>query len=100
MFNWILGGSGFEPGEDHLGVRRTLRMGDQSHIISFHFLECGGGLLMSDRSWITGRPFTEEIRITKRRDVERSSQAVTLRREEAVIERVSAAGGDDSLEAD
>lgn len=54
MFNWILGGSGFEPGEDHLGVRRTLRMGDQCHIISFHFLECGGGLLMADRSWITG----------------------------------------------
>ena len=43
---------------------------------------------------------TEEVRITKRRDVERSSQAVTLRREEAVIERVSAAAGDDSLEAD
>ncbi|MBW8751445.1 MAG: hypothetical protein JF565_08470 [Propionibacteriales bacterium] len=54
MFNWILGGSGFEPGEDELGVRRTLRMGDQSHIISFHFLECGGGLLMADRCWITG----------------------------------------------
>jgi len=54
MFNWILGGSGFEPGEDELGVRRTLRMGDQSHIISFHFLECGGGLLMEDRTWITG----------------------------------------------
>jgi acetyltransferase-like isoleucine patch superfamily enzyme len=54
MFNWILGGSGFEPGEDELGVRRTLRMGDQSHIISFHFLECGGGLLMEDRCWITG----------------------------------------------
>lgn len=34
---------------------------------------------------------TEEVRITKRRDVERSSQSVTLRREEAVIERVSAA---------
>ena len=43
---------------------------------------------------------TEEVRITKRRDVERSSQAVTLRREEAVIERVSAAAGDDRLEAD
>ncbi len=54
MFNWILGGSGFEPGVDEHGVRRTLRMGDQCHIISFHFLECGGGLLMADRSWITG----------------------------------------------
>ncbi len=35
---------------------------------------------------------TEEVRITKRRAVETSSQSVTLRREEAVIERVSAAG--------
>ena len=40
---------------------------------------------------------TEEVRITRRRDVERHSQTVTLRREEAVIERVSAAG-DDGLE--
>jgi stress response protein YsnF len=35
---------------------------------------------------------TEEIRITKRRDVDHHSETVTLRREEAVIERVSAAG--------
>lgn len=54
MFNWILGGSGFEPGEDTRGVRRTLRMGDRSHIISFHFLDCGGGLLLADNCWITG----------------------------------------------
>ncbi len=38
---------------------------------------------------------TEEVRITKRRGVETSSQSVTLRREEAVIERVSAAGDDE-----
>lgn len=56
MFNWILGGSGLEPGlpEDERGVRRTLRMGDHCHIISFHFLDCGGGLLMADESWLTG----------------------------------------------
>lgn len=41
---------------------------------------------------------TEEVRITKRRDVEKSSQSVTLRREEAVIERVSA-NGDNEDEA-
>ena len=35
---------------------------------------------------------TEEVRITKRRSIENSSQSVTLRREEAEIERVSAAG--------
>ena len=34
---------------------------------------------------------TEEVRITKRRDVETSSHSVTLHREEAVIEHVSAA---------
>jgi stress response protein YsnF len=34
---------------------------------------------------------TEEVRITKRQDVDRSPQTVTLRREEAVIERLSAA---------
>lgn len=56
MFNWILGGSGLEPGlpEDERGVRRTLRMGDHAHIISFHFLDCGGGLLMADETWLTG----------------------------------------------
>ena len=56
LFNWILGGSGLEPGlpPDERGVRRTLRMGDHAHIISFHFLDCGGGLLMADDTWITG----------------------------------------------
>jgi acetyltransferase-like isoleucine patch superfamily enzyme len=36
------------------GVRRTLQMGDHAHIISFHFLDCGGGLLMADDTWLTG----------------------------------------------
>ena len=54
MFNWILGGSGFEPGEDTYGLRRTLRLGNQSHIISFHFLDCGGGIVLEDNCWITG----------------------------------------------
>jgi uncharacterized protein (TIGR02271 family) len=34
----------------------------------------------------------EEVRITKRQDVQPSVQTVTLRREEAVIERLSAGG--------
>jgi len=54
MFNWILGGSGFEPGIEQRDDLRTLRMGVNAHIISFHFLECGGGLFMEDDSWITG----------------------------------------------
>ncbi|SDL87433.1 YsnF/AvaK domain-containing protein [Paracoccus chinensis] len=37
---------------------------------------------------------TEEIRITRRRDIGQHSETVTLRHEEAVIERVSAKGGD------
>ncbi len=53
MFNWILGGSGFEPGAVDHGSLRTLRMGDHAHINSFHFLDCGGGLIMADSSWIT-----------------------------------------------
>lgn len=37
---------------------------------------------------------TEEVRITKRREVERHAETITLRREEAVIERVNANGDD------
>jgi acetyltransferase-like isoleucine patch superfamily enzyme len=54
MFNWILGGSGFEPGAVDNGTLRTLRMGERAHIVSMHYLDCGGGLLMADQSWITG----------------------------------------------
>lgn len=54
MFNWILGDSGFEPGMSQGENRRTLRMGSHSHIISHHYLDCGGGLLMGDNCWITG----------------------------------------------
>jgi stress response protein YsnF len=39
---------------------------------------------------------TEEVRITKRRPPRQAPQHVTLRREEAVVERVDVAGrGDD-----
>ena len=39
---------------------------------------------------------TEEVRITKRRTTRQTSQHVTLRREEAVVERLEVAGrGDD-----
>jgi stress response protein YsnF len=39
---------------------------------------------------------TEEVRITKRRTTRQAAQHVTLRREEAVVERLDAAGsGDD-----
>ena len=54
MFNQILGGSGFEPGATDHGSLRTLRMGENSHIVSMHYLDCGGGLIMGDDSWFTG----------------------------------------------
>ena len=54
MFNWFLGGSGFEPGAVDHGSLRTLRMGEHAHIVSMHYLDCGGGLIMDDHSWITG----------------------------------------------
>ena len=54
MFNWFLGGSGFEPGAVDHGSLRTLRMGEHSHIISMHYLDCGGGLILHDNAWITG----------------------------------------------
>lgn len=57
MFNQVTGGSGFEPVPDEHGARRTLRMGEHSHIVS-HYLDCGGGLLLSDDCWITGRRST------------------------------------------
>jgi stress response protein YsnF len=38
---------------------------------------------------------TEEVRITKRRSVHRNPQRVTLRREEAVVEHLDAAGAPD-----
>jgi acetyltransferase-like isoleucine patch superfamily enzyme len=54
MFNWILGGSGLEPGAVDHGSLRTFRMGEDAHVISMHYLDCGGGLIMGDNSWITG----------------------------------------------
>jgi acetyltransferase-like isoleucine patch superfamily enzyme len=54
MFNWILGGSGFEPGAVEHGSLRTLRMGEGAQIISMHYLDCGGGVIMEDSSWFTG----------------------------------------------
>ncbi|MCE6960841.1 YsnF/AvaK domain-containing protein [Cereibacter sphaeroides] len=39
---------------------------------------------------------TAEVRITRHRDIETSSHAVTLRREEAVIERLAALGDPES----
>ena len=51
-FNWITGDSGrlHENPEQHM----QLQMGAHSHILSRHFLDCGGGVIMDDDVWITG----------------------------------------------
>jgi acetyltransferase-like isoleucine patch superfamily enzyme len=54
MFNSVLGVSGLGHADDEHGVLRTLRLGDRSHIISSHYLDCGGGVILEDRAWITG----------------------------------------------
>ncbi len=54
MFNWIVGGSGYEPGAEDHGALRTLRMGESAHMISMHYLDCGGGVIMENNTWFTG----------------------------------------------
>ncbi|TCJ30164.1 acyltransferase [Nocardioides jejuensis] len=54
LFNWVLGGAGFEGNLEENPHLRTLRMGEGSVVISFHYLDCGGGVLMEDNSWLTG----------------------------------------------
>jgi len=54
LFNQIVGDSGYEPGAAQTENLRTLRMGDDSHIISQHYLDCGGGIVLGDQTWVTG----------------------------------------------
>lgn len=35
-------------------ARGTLRMGERSRIVSFHMLDCSGGLILGKHAWITG----------------------------------------------
>lgn len=54
QLNWITGYSGHEVGAEDNGYLRQLHMATNSHIVSRHVIDCGGGLLMEDDSWITG----------------------------------------------
>lgn len=54
LFNWFTGDSGYEPGMEPPEHARSLVMGDHSHIISQHYFDCGGGVLIGDQTWITG----------------------------------------------
>lgn len=54
LFNQVVGDSGYEPGAEQTENLRTLRLGDFSHIISQHYLDCGGGVLLGNETWVTG----------------------------------------------
>ena len=54
MSNSILGYAGFHESEIDPSSLRTLRMGKFSHVMSNHYLDCGGGIELSENSWITG----------------------------------------------
>lgn len=54
LFNQVVGDSGYEPGIEQTDDLRTLRLGDYSHIISQHYLDCGGGIILGNESWVTG----------------------------------------------
>jgi acetyltransferase-like isoleucine patch superfamily enzyme len=54
MYNSILGTSGLEKDAEPHPDRMTLRMGASSHIISSHYLDCGGGIVLHDNAWLTG----------------------------------------------
>lgn len=53
-FNLIMAGVTMDAPPDERGVHRTLQMGAQSRVISFHILDCSGGLIIGDDCWITG----------------------------------------------
>jgi acetyltransferase-like isoleucine patch superfamily enzyme len=53
-FNLIMSGVTTADAEHVPGVHRTLQMGPESRIISFHILDCSGGLLIGEDCWITG----------------------------------------------
>jgi acetyltransferase-like isoleucine patch superfamily enzyme len=53
-YNQFVSGITLEDGEEAGSDRRTFRMGDNSHIITSHFLDCSGGLIVGDDCWMTG----------------------------------------------
>ncbi|MGY2876278.1 acetyltransferase-like isoleucine patch superfamily enzyme [Marmoricola sp. URHA0025 HA25] len=53
-FNLIMCGVTLAPGGEAPEHYRRLTMGAGSRIISFHMLDCSGGLLIAEDCWITG----------------------------------------------
>jgi acetyltransferase-like isoleucine patch superfamily enzyme len=54
MFNSILGYSGAHTSDIDPADLRTLRLGRFSHVLSNHYLDCGGGVVLADDAWLTG----------------------------------------------
>ena len=54
MFNWILGYSGIHGTDHDPAELRTVRLARNSHVMSMHYLDCGGGLVLDEDSWLTG----------------------------------------------
>lgn len=53
-FNLVMAGVTMDGPVDERGVHRTLQMGPQSRVISFHVLDCSGGFLVGEDCWVTG----------------------------------------------
>lgn len=54
LFNYFMSGITLDPGQEPGEFHQTLQMGDNAHIITFHVLDCSGGLVIEDDCWITG----------------------------------------------
>lgn len=53
-FNLVMSGITLAPGEEAPEHYRSLRMGVNARIVSFHSVDCSGGLVMGDNCWLTG----------------------------------------------
>lgn len=53
-FNMIMSGLTLEGDTDHNDVKGTLQLGEHARIISWHQLDCSGGVVLGDECWISG----------------------------------------------
>ena len=54
MFNWFVGDSGYGRKAADESLARSLHMAESSHVISQHYLDCGGGVVLEKDAWLTG----------------------------------------------
>lgn len=53
-FNMIASGLTLDSGPDPRDVKGTLQMGPHSRIISWHQLDCSGGVVLGEECWMSG----------------------------------------------